>query len=220
MSGRPAVVAATLLCVALGGYLVNRSVQATRSGPFELWKFRAGMSFSTIDDREHDATKRRFVCTPLPGTGRFCQLHGRAMDGMLRLFVDANDRAAVIQFWPEDNPLVGDQARRIAAEWTLVRPPQSARPDGAPAWMSTSHWRTTDRRWSATIQYSCFAGTPTVIEVADDAAVADAIAGNPEAEAQLAGAHLIADPDEAAISDAPRRAPGECGTPKFARPSP
>jgi hypothetical protein len=220
MRGRSTTIIA-VLALALAGYLGVRLSQGSRTGPFELWTLRAGMPFSTIDDAEHDATKRRFVCTPLAETGRFCQLHGRVMQGMLRLFVDANGRAAVIQFWPaEDSPLVGDAARKLAAEWTLVRAPLSARPEAGPHWATTSRWRTTDRRWSATIQYSCFAMGPTVIEVADDAAVAEAIERNPGAASLLADANLIAPAEEAELSDAPRRAPGECGPPKFTRPTP
>jgi hypothetical protein len=220
MRATPAVIIGALVCAAAGGYLATRLYQGARTGPFELWTLRAGMPFSTIDDREHDATKRRFVCTPLEGTGRFCQLHGREMTGMLRLFVDAKGRAAVIQFWPaDDNLRVGDEARRLAAEWSRIRLPMSARPDNGPPWATTSRWRTTDRQWSATIQYSCLATGPTVIEVADDAALAAAIERNPNAASQLAGANLIAPAEEAELSDAPRRAPGECGTPKFARPS-
>jgi len=221
MRATPAVVIAALVCAAVGGYLATRLYQGTRTGPFELWTLRAGMPFAAIDDREHDETKRRFVCVPLEGTGRFCQLHSRQTPGMVRLFVDANGRAAVIQFWPaEDSPLVGDEARRLSAEWSGVRPPMTTRPDGGPHWATTSQWRTTDRHWSATIQYSCFEMGPTVIEVADEAALADAIERNPKAVSQLAGAHLIAPPEEAELSDAPRRAPGECGAPKFDRPSP
>jgi hypothetical protein len=221
MGGRPKVIATVLLCTGLLGALAAAGYQASRTGPFELWTFRAGMAFSTIDDREQDATKRRFVCTPLEGAGRFCQLHGRALKGMVRLFVDAKGRASVIQFWPDDDDaFVGDEARRLAAEWTEVRAPLSDHPDEQRAWVTTSLWRTTDRRWSATIQFSCYPRTPTVIELADNAAIAEAIARNPAAAAQLAGAHLIAPPEEVEAYDAPRRAPGECRTPKFATPSP
>jgi hypothetical protein len=219
MRATPAVIIGALLCATVGGYLATRLYAGSRTGPFELWTFRAGMPFSTIDDREHDATKRRYVCTPLEGTGRFCQLHGRQMPGMTRLFVDAKGRAAVIQFWPtEDNLRVGDEARRLAAEWSGVRQPMTARPDDGPHWATTSRWRTTDRQWSATIQYSCLATAPTVIEIADEAALAAAIERNPGSASQLADAHLIAPAEESELSDAPRRAPGECGTPKFARP--
>jgi hypothetical protein len=218
MSMRSALVAAVLLCA--GGYLGNRLYQNTRTGPFDLWTLRAGMSFAALDDEEFQATKRRFVCRSLGEAGRFCQLHGRKMKGMLRLLVDDDDRAVVVQFWPaEDNPVAADEGRRLAAEWSRVRPPESARPDNGPAWATTSRWRTIDRKWSATIQYSCSPRMPTVIEVADDAALAAAIVSAPDAASVLADAHLIAPAEEAETSDAPRRAPGECGEPTFTRPS-
>ncbi len=218
MSMRTALVAAALVCA--GGFFGNRLYQATRTGPFELWTLRAGMSFAALDDDEFEATKRRFVCTPLGEPGRFCQLHGRKMKGMLRLLVNDDGRAVVIQFWPaEDNPVAVDEARRLAAEWSRVRSPESARPDDGPAWATTSRWRTIDRRWSATVQYSCSPTMPTVLEIADDDALADAIASAPDAGSVLADAHLIAPAEEAEISVAPRRAPGECGEPKFTRPS-
>ncbi len=217
MRMRSAVVAAVLLCA--GGYVGKRVYQNARTGPFELWTLRAGMAFSTLDDDEFEATKRRFVCTSFGEPGRFCQLHGRRVTGMLRLLVNDDGRAVVVQFWPAgDNPVAADEARRLAAEWSRVRAPERARPEGAPAWATTSRWRSIDRRWSATIQYSCSATMPRVIEIADDAGVADAIASAPDAASVLADAHLIAPAEEAELSDAPRRAPGECGDPKFTRP--
>ena len=218
MRVRPAVTA--LVCIAVGGYLASRLYAAHRTGPFELWGMRAGMPFATIDDREHEASKRRFVCLPLGDSGRLCQLHGRAMPGMLRIFVDADGRAAVIQFWPaDDNTLVGDEARRFAAEWTRVRPPVSAQADGEAQWATTSRWRSMDNAWSATIQFSCRPQTPTVIEVADDVAIADAIARDPGASPRLIAAGLIAPVEEAQTSEAPRRTPDHCGPPNFTRPS-
>lgn len=218
MRMRSALGAAVLVCI--GGYFGHKLYEGTRAGPFDLWTLRAGMAFATLDDDEFEATKRRFVCTSLGEPGRFCQLHGRKMKGMLRLLVNDAGRAVVIQFWPaEDNPVATDEARRLAAVWSRVRAPESARPDEGPAWASTSRWRTTDRRWSATIQYSCSPSMPTVIEVADDEALAEAIASAPDAASVLADAHLIAPAEEVEISVAPRRAPGECGEPKFTRPS-
>ena len=218
MRVRPAAIA--LVVLGLGGYLASHLYASRRTGPFELWTLRAGMPFSAIDDDEHAATKRRFICTPLEKTGRFCQLHGRTVNGMLRIFVDDRGRAAVIQFWPsEDNSQFGDEARRMAADWTTVRAPLTEHPDGEPQWAVTSRWRSMNNAFSATIQYSCFARTPTVIEVADDEAVADAIAAHPGAADLLRGADVIPPAEEAAISAAPRRAPGYCGKPKFTRPS-
>ena len=218
MRVRPAVIA--LVCIAVGGYFASRLYASYRTGPFELGGMRAGMSFATIDDREHDATKRRFVCLPVGNTGRLCQLHGRAMPGMLRIFVDTDDRAAVIQFWPaNDNTLVGEEARRMAAEWTRVRTPVSEEPDDEPVWATTSLWRTADKAWSGTIQFSCRADTPTVIEVADNAAVAEAIARDPNGATLLSGAGIIAPEEEAKNSAAPRRTPDHCGPPDFTRPS-
>ena len=218
MRGRPAAVAAALLCVALAGFTAIR--YRDRAGPFELWTLHAGMPFAALDDDEYEATKRRFVCGPLPGGGHFCQLHGRVAKGMLRVFVDPNDRAAIIQFWPaDDNSVYMDNARKLAAEWTLVAKPVSARAE-PPATDETSLWRTTDRRWSATIQEGCFERVPTVIEVADDGAVADFLARNPDARAAMVAAHLIPPPEEVELSVAPRRAPGQCVEPIFLRPSP
>lgn len=218
MRGRPAAVAAALLCVALAGFTAIR--YRDRAGPFELWTLHAGMPFAALDDDEYEATKRRFVCSTLPGGGRFCQLHGRSVKGMLRVFVDPSDRAAIIQFWPaDDNSVYMDNSRKLAAEWSLVATPVSSRADDRTA-ASTSLWRTADRRWSATIQEGCFVRVPTVIEIADDGAVADYLARNPGALAQMVSAHLIAPPEEVEVSEAPRRAPGECAEPIFLRPTP
>jgi hypothetical protein len=218
MRMRPAVVAA-ILCAA--GLLGSRLYEGVRSGPFELWTLRAGMSFSALDDDEFKTTKRRFVCTSLGTAGRFCQLHGRKLTGMLRLLVNGDGRAVVIQFWPaDDNLVVTDEARRLAAEWSKVRLPESARPDAGPAWATTSRWRTTDRKWSATIQYDCSPSMPTVIEIADESALAEAMASGPDAVSVLAEASLIAPPEEAKLSAAPRRMGGDCANPKFARPTP
>ena len=85
MRMRSAVVAGMLLCA--GGYLGNRLYQNTRTGPFELWTLRAGMSFSALDDDEFEATKRRFVCISLGEPGRFCQLHGRKLKEIGRAHV-------------------------------------------------------------------------------------------------------------------------------------
>ena len=219
MRMRPAVVAAAILCAA--GLLGSRLYDDVRSGPFELWTLRAGMSFSALDDDEFEATKRRFVCTSLGAAGRFCQLHGRRLTGMLRLLVNAKGRAVVIQFWPaDDNLVVQDEARRLAAVWSKVRLPESARPERGPAWATTSRWRTVDRAWSATIQYDCSPSMPTVIEIADESALAEAMASGPDAISLLVDASLIAPPEEAETSAAPRRAGGDCANPKFARPTP
>jgi len=219
MRGRPTILIALLAC-ALVGLFGLRLYQNAGTGPFGLWMLRAGMPFATIDDEEHDVTKRRWVCTPLTETGRFCQIHGRTMTkGMFRLFVDVSGRAAVVQFWPDaDNAHVAEEATRLGAEWTRVTPPVTAHPLGGSPWEKTSRWRTTDKRWSATIQYSCSSTIPTVIEVADDAALADLRAHNPDAEAQLAAVYLSAPPGDIDISDVPRRAPGECRDPIFMRP--
>jgi hypothetical protein len=218
MRGRPAAVAAALLCVALAGFTAIR--YHDRSGPFELWTLHAGMPFATLDAAEYEATKRRFICSTLPGGGRFCQLHGRMAKGMLRLFVDPNGRTAIIQFWPaDDNSVYMDNSRKLAAEWTLVATPVSARPDDQPR-TSTTLWRTRDRRWSATIQEGCFRQVPTVIEIADDAAVTEYVTANPEARAQMLSVHLLPPAAEVELSDAPRRAPGECAEPIFLRPTP
>ena len=218
MRVRPAVIA--LVCIAVGDYVASRLYASHTTGPFELWKMRAGMSFAEIDDREHEVSKRRFVCLPMADIGRLCQLHGRAMPGMLRIFVDADDRADVIQFWPaDDNPNVRDEARRMAAQWTKVRPPLTAHADGEAEWATTSRWRSIDKAWSATIQFSCRPQTPTVIEVADDGAVADAIARTAVAAKLLSAAGLIAPAEEAQSSEAPRRTPDHCGPPDFTRPS-
>ena len=217
MRVRPAVIA--LVCIAVGGYVATRLYASHTTGPFELWKMRAGAPFDAIDDREHEVSKRRFVCLPIADIGRLCQLHGRAMPGMLRIFVDADERAAVIQFWPEgDNGQVGDEARRMAAEWSRVRPPLTAQVDGEADWAETSRWRSIDKAWSATIQFSCRPQTPTVIEVADDVAIADAIARNPKAADLLSAAGIIAPAEEARSSEAPRRTPDHCGPPNFTRP--
>ncbi len=218
MRGRPAAVAAALLCVVLAGFTAIR--YRDRRGPFELWTLHAGIPFAGIDDNEYEATKRRFVCSPMAGGSRLCQLHGRRVKGMMRIFVDPDDRAAIIQFWPADgNPPFMDNARKLAAEWTLVATPVTEEADN-PRDASTSLWRTKDRRWSATIQHGCFASVPTVIEVAHDAAIAAFLEGNPDARAQLVSAHLLAPPEEVERSEAPRRAPGECAEPTFLRPSP
>jgi hypothetical protein len=219
MRGRPAVTAAALLGVVLASFAAYRYHDA-RTGPFQFWTLRAGLSFAALDDEEHAATKRRFVCKPIGEDGRFCQLHGRKLKGMLRLFVGPDGRAAVVQFWPdEDNSLFADESRRLAAEWTLLRTPASDGSHDGDGGAITSLWRTEDRRWSATIQYGCLGATPTVIEVADDAAVADFIARQPDTRALLTAARVIAPRDEADVSVAPRRAPGECGRATFIRPS-
>jgi hypothetical protein len=221
MRGRPAVVIAAIVGVAVAGAFGSQLLRTVRTGPFELWALRAGMAFETIDDREHAATKRRFVCLPLEETGKFCQLHDRGAKGMVRLFVDANGRTVVAQFWPAgEDTRIGDEARRMSAEWTLVRVPRTAQLDGARTWETTSRWQSSDRHWSATMQYSCFASTPTVIEVADEAALTAVMARYPRARELLASANLVATAEEAALSEAPRRAPGQCGTPVFTAPEP
>ena len=218
MRGRSAVLAA-LSCVVLAGFATYR-YRDTHGGPFELWTFHAGVPFAAMDDAEYESTKRRFVCAQVGHGGRFCQLHGQRIKGMLRVFVDANDRAAVIQFWPgEDNSAFTDNSRTLAAEWTLIAAPVSARA-AERSTATTSLWRTTDRHWSATIQYGCYGSTPTVIEIADAAAVADFITRNPDAVEQLVHARVIPPSEEAETSVAPRRAPGQCDEPEFLRPTP
>ena len=217
MRGRRAAGFAALLCVALAGFATFR--HWTSQGPFELFTLHAGMPFATLDDDEYEATKRRFICKPLAGGGRFCQIHGQRANAMLRLFVDPGDRIAVIQFWPrENNSAFTDNTRKLAAEWTQVATPVSARAEDQSG-ETTSLWRTRDRRWSATMQYGCYETTPTVVEVADAASVADYVARHPEAVAQLVAARLIPPPEEVEISQAPRRAPGECDEPSFVRPA-
>lgn len=215
MRGRPAAVAA-LLCVVLAGFYRYRD---THGGPFELWTLRAGVPFSALDDKEYEGSKRRFVCTPI-GDGRFCQLHGQRAKGMLRLFVDPDGRVAVIQFWPgEENPVITDNTRKVAAEWSLLATSVSVRAGNDPD-AATSLWRSKDRRWSATMQHGCYDTTPTVIELADATSLAGFIKQNPAAVPRLVSARLIPPPEEAETSVAPRRAPGECDEPTFLRPSP
>ena len=220
MGARPAAVVAALACVALGGYLAMRMYERANTGPFTLGVVRAGMSFATLDDREHELTKRRFVCMPIQQAGKLCQLHSMNPKSMVRIFVDADGRAAIIQVWPaEESSPIKDDTRRHSAEWSTVRPPVTARPDGGRPWESTTLWRSADRRWSALIQMSCFPTAPPGIEVADDRAIAKAIASGPTVRDELVAASLIAPPDEVESSEAPRRSPGECVTPTFASPT-
>ena len=221
MGARPATVIAAVACVAIGGYLAIRMYERANTGPFTLGVVRAGMSFATIDDREQELTKRRFVCTPIQQAGKLCQLHSNNPKAMVRIFVDANDRAAIIQVWPsEESAAVKDDTRKHSAEWSKVRAPVTARPDGGRPWESTTLWRSADRRWTALIQMSCFPTAPTVIEVADERAIAEAIATGPSVRDELVAASLIAPPEEAETSEAPRRSPGECVNPTFANPLP
>ena len=221
MGARPRLVVAVLASLAVGGYLAMQVYERANTGPFKLGLVRAGMPFKELDDREHELTKRRFVCTPIANAGKLCQLHSNNPRSMVRLFVEPNGRMAIIQVWPsEESVPVKDDTKRTATEWSAVNKPVSARPEGGRPWETTTVWRSTDRRWSALIQLSCLPSSPTVIEVADEAAIAKAIARGATVRDELVAANLIAPAEEIESSNAPRRAPGECVDPSFAAPSP
>jgi hypothetical protein len=200
------IVLPTFIVLAIAAIAVGAYAWHQRS-PFVLLNLRAGTSFDAIDDAEVQTSKRRFTCTDLAGSGRYCQIHGQRLKGMIRVFVDADGRAAAIQLWPEeDDQIYLDEARLRSAQWSRRAKSVTERVPERPFDSLRTRWVTRNGRWSAGVRYGRFENAPSVIEVADQRSIDRTIARNPIALFQLAAARVIDPPTEDQIVAATRRA--------------
>ena len=179
---RLAVIAAVLL---IAGWKVHGHIERGRRSPFALWDFRAGMPFGEIEAAALEQTKQRFTCrVPVPRS-RLCELHVTGIPGRVRVLVDSLDRAAVVQFYPDStSPVMREEGRKIAARWSLVRTGAAETPD-APGAGTTTRWSSIDGKWYSMMRYAAKATTPSVVHLADVAALKSILNSAPFAQLVL-----------------------------------
>ncbi len=209
---RLAIVAAVLLA---GGWKARSYIERGRMSPFALWDFRAGMSFGEIEAAALEQTRQRFTCrVPVPGS-RLCELHVTGIPGRVRVLVDSLDRAAVVQFYPDSaSPVMREEGRKIAARWSLVRTGAAETPD-SPGAGTTTRWSSIDGKWFSMMQYAPDATTPSVVHLADVAALKSIFASAPFAQLVLGLNQLVETED----TDGPRDLHAALAATMYGRPT-
>ena len=137
------------LLVAIGAVAGYRRYEASQLSLFRMWDIRAGERFSTLDDDAEREMHRRFDCQAIEGGVRLCEAK-TVVPGLMRLAVDTSGRTMIVQWRVADSSLrMTEEARRMAAEWTLVEPRHS-RSAGAGG-RGVTRWLTRDSAWSASM---------------------------------------------------------------------
>ena len=194
---RAALLILAIFVLPVAGWKVHQSYERSRVSTFALWDFNAAMSFEALDDQAAREQKRRFVCHPMADVARFCELKSTGIRGVMRVLVDGQGRAAIIQFMPDSaDPIMREEGRRIAAAWNLVGARETDIPDPKGPTRTVTRWTGAEGRWTAAMTYGRLKATPSLIALADEAAVAEIRASSPLAPLVM-GVNGLIDPDAA-----------------------
>ena len=176
------VTAVALVAVTVVALVGARGGQRAPAG-FALWRLRAGMPFSELEQRTWLEQRRKFTCRPIVGRHRLCEVRSAGLPttgvpGTIRALVDTSAIVAGIQFRPElDTSKMVVQARRILDDWrrdvsslgaqwdSVARVADLSRPD------DRRYWRTPDARASAWIVRDAIWGHTVAVTVADERAL-------------------------------------------------
>jgi hypothetical protein len=201
---RSRVFQAILIAVVLvfAGARTYRYAQLLRQSPFVLWEFRAGGRFTVLERSAYRQTRQRFTCNTVVASARLCEMRVKGIEGLVRVLVDSHDRIAVVEFAPDSaSPAMREEARRVAAEWSLIRAGESARPVSADTTTSVTRWQSEDGKWTAVMRYGGRESTPAVVTLADETAVAELSSSAPLASYVLALNGLIESRDVPNVTD-------------------
>ena len=189
---RPFIIVAALAVFAVAATGAHRTWKRQTQSPFPVWDYKPGREFKSINDQAVREAESPFTCQALMGPTQLCTLRSRGISGLTRILVDSGGRAVVIQFLPDsETSVMRDEARRMAAEWNLVRPAANWEPDKERGERSVAHWSTADGRWSATMRFGRFPATPTLLSVVDERRLARVVADDPVLFLRLASLSML-----------------------------
>jgi hypothetical protein len=155
------------------GAKAYRYVQLRSQSPFVMWEFRAGGRFSVLEKSAFRQTRQRFTCNDVVASAKLCEMRVTGIGGLVRVLVSDCDRIAAVEFAPDSaTPAMREEARRVAAEWGLVRPGASSRPVSSDTSASITRWRSEDGNWTAFMRYDRLGSTPVLVHMADEATLA------------------------------------------------
>jgi len=164
-----------------------RYVQLRTQSPFVMWEFRAGGRFSVLEKSAFRQTRQRFACNDVVASARLCEMRVTGIGGVVRVLVNDRDRIAAVEFAPDSaTPAMREEARRVAAEWGLMRPGASSRPVPSDTSASITRWRSEDGNWTAFMRYDRLGSTPVLVHMGDEATLAAIGASSPLAAYVLA----------------------------------
>ena len=194
-----AVLVVVLIFAGAKGY---RYVQLRAMSPFVLWEFRAGSSFTALEKSAFRQTKQRFACNDVVRDVRFCEMRVTGIVGLVRVLVDSKDRVAAIQFLPDSaSPAMREEARRVAAEWNLVRAGATDAPKPGDGGTRVTRWRSADGKWGAVMRYAAEANAPRFLHLSDATALAEIASSTPLASLALAFNQLVESDDVGPLYD-------------------
>jgi hypothetical protein len=199
---RPAHLAVLAAVLLFAGAKAYRHVQLRRLSPFVLWEFRPGMPFAALEKSALRQMKRRFTCHAVVPGARLCELRVTGIDGLVRVLADARDRVAVVEFLPDSaSPVMREEGRRVAAEWSLVRAGEADRREPADSTTSTTRWRSRDGKYGAYMRYDRLGTTPSLVHLTAANAVQGIQQSAPLASATLVLNRLVASRDAGNLDD-------------------
>lgn len=145
------------------------------------------MPFEAIEKSALRQTKRHFTCHDVVADARLFELRVTGIEGLVRVLVDSRDRAAVVEFLPDSaSPVMREEGRRVAAEWSLVRAGTADTPGSPDATATTTRWRSEDGHWAASMRYDRQASTPAIVHLSDERALERIFESAPLASLALA----------------------------------
>ena len=190
--GRPFIIVAAFVVLGVAATGAHRTWKRQTQSPFPVWDYKPGREFRSINDQAVREAQTPFTCAALMGATQLCTLRSTGISGLTRILVDSGGRAVVIQFLPDsETSVMRDEARRMAAEWNLVRPAVNWEPDPRHGERSVAHWETVDGRWSATMRFGRFPASPTLLSVVDERRLREVVADDPVLYLRLASLNML-----------------------------
>jgi hypothetical protein len=189
---RPLVIITALAVFGVAATGAHRAYRRATQSPFPVWDYKPGREFASINEQAVREAKTPFTCDTLGGGARLCTLQSTGIAGLTRIVVDSAGRAVVIQFLPDsETAVMRDEARRMAAEWNLVRPATMLEADLSSGERSVAYWATVDGHWSATMRHGRFPATPTLVSVTDGRRLARMVENDPVLYLRLATLSML-----------------------------
>jgi hypothetical protein len=176
------VTAVALVAVTAVALVAVRGDERAPAG-FALWRLRAGVPFSELEQRAWLEQRRKFACRPIVGRHQLCEVASAGLPttgvpGTVWALVDTAGIVAGIQFRASlDTSRMVVQARRILDDWrrdvetlsaqwdSVARIADLSRPD------DRRYWQTPDARASAWIVRDPIWGHTVAVTVADERAL-------------------------------------------------
>jgi hypothetical protein len=192
-----------ILVLAAGGWVSYRRYESNLLSPFRMWDNRAGAPFAFFDSESNHDIHKRFHCKSVEGEVQLCDVDMGA-PGFMRLALDNSGRAMIVEWRIADSSLkVVEQARQLAAEWSLVESRHSQR-KGVNGSTST-RWVTTDSAWSASMSDDMAnTANPRWVVLVDERRLKRAVDASASTLLRLAQTGYIdADELDAAVARAP-----------------